>query len=206
MLTPYRCTRLHAANRNRLQPQSRGLPYFVGHDEWGWSVWAHNAYTGNVPTEMPRGPKPKHGEAGAAEWRYQRYGYNNRNRPASELKDFATWKRDHYYTAHKGGRPGRAGGDVQIGAKNELVKRGWQRTENTEHVGHFPDLVKDLPTCGRAFGEVGTMNRSGLPEGREWSKFFTQMMGMRIGDELHFFDNCTLGEPLMPVVALCGES
>ena len=137
---------------------------------------------------MPRGPKPKHGEAGAAEWRYQRYGYNNRHRPASELKDFATWKRDHYYTAHNGGRPGRAGGDVQIGAKNELVKRGWQRTENTDHVGHFPDLVKDLPTGGRAFGEVGTMNRSGLPEGREWSKFFTQMMGMRIGDELHFFD------------------
>ncbi len=183
--------------------------YFVGCDEWGFSVWAHNAYRGELPTSMPTSPKPKYGQPGAAEWRYQRYGYQNRHRPASELKDFDTWKRDHYDPGLNGGRPGRAGGDVQVTAKDQLVERGWQRTETTEHVGHFPDLVQDLPKGGRAFGEVGTMNRNGLPEGREWTKFFTQMMGMKNGNELHFFDKVnvdrfikvTKGEDGIPILS-----
>jgi len=86
------------------------------------------------PPQQPEGAKPNFSDPGAAEWRYQRYRYEQyqAGKQQEEILPFDTWKERHFNPAALGGRPGRPGRAdsfslEKIGELGELGELGERR-------------------------------------------------------------------------------
>jgi Pretoxin HINT domain len=167
--------------------------YFVGGDEWGFAVWAHNHYTGKLPTKPLNYTKPAYGAPNDAAWRYHRYGYKayqNGVDPA-KLKDYQTWLRQDFLPAKKGGRPGRAGDRAQVDTRQRLQQPkegGWEHSEVHKLGDHYPDLRRPNTRGGYDYAEVGAMTKGGKPKGHEYGKFLKEAEALEPGQRLYFFD------------------
>ncbi len=81
---------------------------FIGH-EADFGTGRQGVESPDVPTTN----KPAFGEAGAAEWRYERY-VEAKRKAGQDPKPFDRWKREHFDPAAAGGRPGRPGDPEHI--------------------------------------------------------------------------------------------
>ncbi|HEY0641231.1 MAG TPA: hypothetical protein VGD67_26685 [Pseudonocardiaceae bacterium] len=146
--------------------------------------------TDGWPPPRPAGPKPPFGEAGAAEWRYERYRYTmgKKGKSAADCLPFPQWRDTHYKAAAAGGRPGRRGGAQQVAAKEQLTTEGVQEVENVRLGGRFPDGVATKPNAagGKAYFEVGKMLQSRMPEARERTKLQDQINALGPSDTITF--------------------
>jgi len=146
-------------------------------------VWA-------VPT--PGGPKPRIGEPGAAEWRYQRYLHEqsaNGKSPA-EVLSRDEWVERYFNPTASGGRPGRSGGPEQVAAKRVLQDEGIRIVENVQLGGRYPDGIRPRPNAhgGTDYFEVGRMLDNGLPEARERVKLVDELRALHPKDTVTFVD------------------
>ena len=137
------------------------------------------------------GRKPKFGEPGAAEWRYERYRQKalTSGKPESEILSFEDYKRLHYDQAAAGQRPGRSGGPAQVAAKQHLADNyGVEQVENVNLGGKFPDGVRPNDAGGTDYFEVGGSTQGGLPEARERAKLAQEHPALGPNDTLQFVD------------------
>jgi hypothetical protein len=146
---------------------------------------------GAWPPPGPSGRKPRFGEPGAAEWRYERYrqkAYQS-GKSESDVLSFDDYKRLHYDKAASGQRPGRSGGPAQVAAKQHLSDNyGVQQVENVNLGGKFPDGVRPNDAGGTDYFEVGGTTQGGLPEARERAKLAQEQPALGPNDTLQFVD------------------
>jgi uncharacterized protein YukE len=146
---------------------------------WGW------------PPAMPQLPKPGLGGVGAAEWRYQRYVFDQSAKgvKATDIMDFSTWSARHFDPAVAGGRPGRAGGPPQQSVRQALVAEGYTNVENVQ-LGErkFVDLVAKNDFGGTDYVEVDEILKRGTPNADLRAKLVTEIAALGPNDRLLFVD------------------
>jgi hypothetical protein len=142
------------------------------------------------PPYPPAGAKPKFNDPGAAEWRYQRYKYDQyeAGKQQEEILSFDSWKERYFNPALLGGRPGRPGGSNQVAARQALASQGFQNVENVELGGRYPDMVKYNPDGITDYLEVGEMLQNGLPSARERVKLADEILALGENDTVTFID------------------
>jgi hypothetical protein len=142
------------------------------------------------PPYPPAGAKPKFNDPGAAEWRYQRYKYDQYEvgKQLEEILSFDSWKERYFNPALLGGRPGRPGGSNQVAARQALASEGFQNVENVELGGRYPDMVKYNPDGSTDYLEVGEMLQNGLPSARERVKLADEISALGENDTVTFVD------------------
>jgi len=152
------------------------------------------------PAPAPAGPKPRISEAGAAEWRYQRYQHEQaaKGRTPAEILSQDEWIERYFNPTAAGGRPGRIGGPEQVAAKTVLRDEGIRIVENVQLGGRYPDGIRARPNAlgGTDYFEVGRMLKNGLPEARERVKLVDELRALRPGDTVTFVDR---GSPVRRV-------
>jgi hypothetical protein len=129
-------------------------------------------------------------ELNAAEWRYQRYIYEQ-YLEGKEPLPFEVWKSRYYDTLAEGGRPGRPGGPVQRGTRLQLeIIEGWRNVENVKLGNNYPDMVNPKPNDkgGTDYIEVGKMTLDGKPVAREREKLAQEILALGENDTLTFID------------------
>lgn len=144
----------------------------------------------NWPPQPPESPKPNFNDAGAAEWRYQRYKYDQyqAGKSQEDILSFETWKERYFNPAAQGGRPGRPGGREQVAARQALINEGFQNVENVELGGRYPDMVRYNANGSIDYVEVGEMLQNGMPEARERIKIAEEILALGENDTVTFVD------------------
>jgi hypothetical protein len=146
---------------------------------WGW------------PPTMPQLPKPGLADAGAADWRYQRYVFDQAGKgvKAADIMDFSTWSTRHFETAVAGGRSGRPGGPAQRSVRQALVAEGYTNVENVQ-LGErkFVDLFAKNDHGGTDYVEVDQMLQRGTPNADLRAKIATEIAALGPNDRLLFVD------------------
>jgi hypothetical protein len=145
------------------------------------------------PPEHPIGSKPRLNDAGASDWRYQRYlrKQYSKGKTASEVLSKEKWIERYFHPVKQGYRPGRVGGPVQVKAKETLKSEGIRIVENVEIGGRYPDGVRAKPKQeggGFEYYEVGTMLKKGTPEARERVKIEDELKAINNNDSIIFVD------------------
>lgn len=144
------------------------------------------------PPTAPKGKKPRFGEPNAAEWRYNRYRYQQymkNKKTQKEMLDFEKYKKRHYKTAARGGRPGRRGGPDQVKARKKLEKEGFMNTETAQLNGKYVDLIKpDNGLGGTDYVEVDSLLQKGIPIKRLREKLKVELASLKKGDRLIYVD------------------
>jgi len=140
--------------------------------------------------QPPKGTKPNFNEPGAAEWRYQRYQYEQyqAGKQLQDILSFEQWKARYFDPASQGGRPGRPGGFNQVAARQALVAEGFQNVENLELGGRYPDMIKYNADNGIDYVEVGEMLLNGMPQARERAKLADEISALSENDTVTFVD------------------
>jgi hypothetical protein len=145
-----------------------------------------------LPPSGPSGPKPRIGEPGAAEWRYERYAHRQylSGKGPGDILAPGEWVERYFKPAASGGRPGRIGGPEQVAAKKTLQEEGILIVENVQVGGRYPDGIRPRPNDlgGTDYFEVGRMLRSGVPEARERVKLLDELRGLMQSDTVTFVD------------------
>ncbi len=151
------------------------------------------------PPKRPGGKKPKLGAERAAEWRYERYRYQQfeKGKTQEEILDFETYKERHYKAAAEGGRPGRSGGTYQVKTRQILETEGFKNTETTELSGKYVDLVKSNENGGLDYVEVDAMLKKGTPIKRLREKLKIELGGLKKGDRLIYVDKLDPGKRII---------
>lgn len=142
------------------------------------------------PPQPPEGTKPNFNDPGAANWRYQRYKYEQyqAGKQQEDILSFETWKERYFDPALLGGRPGRPGGSSQVAARQALSSEGFQNVENVELGGRYPDLVRYNPDGSIDYAEVGEMLQNGMPQARERAKLANEISALGENDTVTFVD------------------
>ena len=142
------------------------------------------------PPQAPEGTKPNFNEPGAAEWRYERYKYDQyqAGKQQEDILSFETWKERYFNPAAQGGRPGRPGTSEQVAARQALANEGFQNVENVELGGRYPDMVRYNTDGSIDYVEVGEMLQNGMPEARERVKISEEIVALRQNDTVTFVD------------------
>ncbi len=142
------------------------------------------------PPQPPEGTKPNFNESGAANWRYQRYKYEQyqSGKQQENILSFEIWKERYFDPALLGGRPGRPGGSEQVAARQALSSEGFQNVENVEVGGRYPDLVRYNPDSSIDYAEVGEMLQNGMPQARERAKLANEISALGENDTVTFVD------------------
>ncbi len=142
------------------------------------------------PPQPPEGAKPNFNDPGAANWRYQRYKYEQyqAGKQQEDILSFETWKERYFDPALLGGRPGRPGGSSQVAARQALEAEGFQNVENVELGGRYPDLVRYNPDGSIDYAEVGEMLQNGMPQARERAKLKSEISALGENDTVTFVD------------------
>lgn len=142
------------------------------------------------PPQPPEGAKPNFNDPGAANWRYQRYKYEQyqAGKQQEDILSFETWKERYFDPALLGGRPGRPGGSEQVAARQALEAEGFQNVENVELGGRYPDLVRYNPDGSIDYAEVGEMLQNGMPQARERAKLANEISALGENDTVTFVD------------------
>lgn len=140
------------------------------------------------PPQPPEGAKPNLNDSDAAEWRYQRYQYDQyqAGKQQGDILPFETWKKLYFNPAAQGGRPGRPGGSDQVAARQALASEGFQNVENVELGGRYPDMVRYNADGSTDYLEVGEMLQNGMPEARERVKIADEILSLGENDTVTF--------------------
>ncbi|WP_233587951.1 SH3 domain-containing protein [Corallococcus sp. CA049B] len=154
---------------------------------------------GGWPPKLPEGKKPKVGAKGAAEWRYERYRYQQykKGKTQKEILDFEAYKARHYKVAAEGGRPGRSGGAHQVQTRRLLEREGFENTETTALNGKYVDLTRPNKNGGTDFVEVDAMLKKGIPIKRLRDKLKIELDGLKKGDRLIYVDKLDPGKRIL---------
>ncbi|MGA9379969.1 MAG: hypothetical protein WBV73_14500 [Phormidium sp.] len=142
------------------------------------------------PPPPPKGDKPNFSDPGAAQWRYQRYKYDQyqAGKQLEEILSFDTWKERYFDPAALGGRPGRPGGSEQVAARQALANEGFQNVENVKLGSRYPDMVRYNFDGSTEYIEVGEMLQNGMPEAREREKITDEISALEANDTVTFVD------------------
>lgn len=143
------------------------------------------------PPKLPTGAKPDFSSTPeAAEWRYQRYQYNQyeAGKQFEDILPFDIWKERYFNPATQGGRPGRPGGADQVAARQALTQEGFQNVENVKLGRHYPDLVRYNLDGSIDYLEVGEMLQGKIPQARERAKLADEVLALRENDTVTFVD------------------
>ena len=138
----------------------------------------------------PEGIKPNLNDINAAEWRYQRYQYEQyqAGKQEQDILTFEIWKERYFNPAAQGGRPGRPGGSQQVAARQALVNEGFKNVENVELGGRYPDMVRYNLEGSIDYIEVVEMLQNGMPEARERFKIADEIPALGEKDSVTFVD------------------
>lgn len=139
-----------------------------------------------------KGPKPDFGEPNAAEWRYNRYRYEQYTKykkKQEDLPSFEEYKRRNYAPAAKGGRAGRRGGPDQVKTRKMLeAQEGF--TDMEKKLGdNYVDLFKPNNGLGGAdYVEVDDIIKKGIPKKRLRRRLKAELTHLKEGDRLIYVD------------------
>jgi hypothetical protein len=140
---------------------------------------------------MPELAKPGLTEAGAAEWRYQRYVFKQyaKGVKLTDIKDFNTWSVRNFDPAVAGGRPGRSGGPPQQSVRQALVAEGYTNVENVK-LGprKYVDMFAKNDHGGTDYVEVDETIQRGMPIKRMRIKVAEEIAALGPNDTLLYVD------------------
>ncbi|WP_017720734.1 hypothetical protein [Kamptonema formosum] len=176
---------LNSTSRSPHPPSTTNTYYTEGTKSPGNTKQMSNS---DWPPQPPEGAKPNLNDPGAAEWRYQRYKYDQyqAGKQQGDILPFEIWKDRYFNPAAQGGRPGRPGGSDQVAARQALASEGFRNVENVELGGRYPDMVRYNADGSTDYLEVGEMLQSGMPEARERAKIADEILALGETDTVAF--------------------